>query len=65
MSVVVPFFLSPPRLAFLEWGNFHARWRFVRLTIPEEKWGLLVVWEIDGTQLNRISFTKSLGALID
>ena len=36
--------LSPPRyLAFLAWGDFHARSRFARSTIPEEKWGLLVV----------------------
>ena len=25
------------------WGDFHARLRFTRSTIPEEKWGLLVV----------------------
>ena len=31
------------RLAFLEWGDFHPRSRFARPTIPEEKWGLLVV----------------------
>ena len=31
--------LSPPRLAFLPWGDFHARSRFARSTIPEEKWG--------------------------
>ena len=24
---------------FLAWGDFHARWRFARLTIPEEKCG--------------------------
>ena len=24
---------------FLAWGNFHARSRFARSTIPEEKWG--------------------------
>ena len=34
---------SPPRLSFLEWGDFHTRSRFARSTIPEEKWGLLVV----------------------
>ena len=28
---------------FLAWGDFHARSRFARSTIPEEKWGLLVV----------------------
>ena len=29
---------------FLAWGDFHARSRFARSTIPEEKWGLLVVY---------------------
>ena len=29
--------------AFLAWGDFHARSRFAGSTIPEEKWGLLVV----------------------
>ena len=24
---------------FLAWGDFHARLRFARSTIPEEKWG--------------------------
>ena len=33
------FSLSPPRVAFLAWGDFHARSRFARSTIPEEKWG--------------------------
>ena len=32
------------RLAFLAWGNFHARSRFVRSSLPEEKWGRLVVY---------------------
>ena len=30
-------------LAFAAWGDFHARSRFACSTIPEEKWGLLVV----------------------
>ena len=30
--------------AFLAWGNFHMRLRFARSIIPEEKWGLLVVY---------------------
>ena len=38
------FHLSSPRLAFLAWGDFHMRLRFARSTIPEEKWGLLVVY---------------------
>ena len=29
---------------FLAWGDFHARSRFARSTIPEEKGGLLVVY---------------------
>ena len=24
---------------FLAWGDFHARSRFARSTVPEEKWG--------------------------
>ena len=31
--------LPPPRVAFLPWGDFHARWRVARSTIPEDKWG--------------------------
>ena len=31
------------RRTFLAWDDFHARSRFTRSTIPEEKWGLLVV----------------------
>ena len=37
------FSLSPPRLTFLAWGDFHARSRFAPTIIPKEKWGLLVV----------------------
>ena len=33
------FSLSPPRIAFLALGDFHARSRFACSTIPEEKWG--------------------------
>ena len=33
-------FLSPRRVSpFLAWGDFHARSRFARSTVPEEKWG--------------------------
>ena len=33
-------FLSPRRVStFLAWGDFHARSRFARSTISEEKWG--------------------------
>ena len=31
--------VSPPRLAVLAWGDFHAHSRFARSTIPEGKWG--------------------------
>ena len=29
---------------WLGWGDFHSRSRFARSTIPEEKWGLLLVY---------------------
>ena len=33
-------FPSPCRVSpFLAWGDFHARSRFARSTIPEDKWG--------------------------
>ena len=35
LSVVPRFTLSPPRFAFLAWGDSHARLRFARSTIPE------------------------------
>ena len=31
--------MTTVRLAFFAWGDFHARLRFARSTIPEEKWG--------------------------
>ena len=46
--------ISLPRLAFLAWGDFHARSRFARSTIPEEKFGLLVVYR------NRAEITEFL-----
>ena len=38
---VVPHFSSGivERAPFLAWDDFHARSRFARSTIPEEKWG--------------------------
>ena len=39
--------------AILTWSDFHARSRFPRSTIPEEKWGLLVVDSFSG--LSKIS----------
>ena len=41
---VAHFSISPPRPAFLAWGDFHARSRFTRSTIPEERWGLLIAY---------------------
>ena len=40
---------------FLAWGDFHARSRFARSTIPEEKWGTT-------RSLEWLSFTNSLAA---
>ena len=35
--------LSSRRVSpILAWGDFHARSRFARSTIPEEKWGLKI-----------------------
>ena len=31
--------ITPRVSPFLAWGDFHARSRFARSTIPEEKWG--------------------------
>ena len=31
--------ITPRVSSFLAWGDFHARSRFARSTIPEEKWG--------------------------
>ena len=45
------FSLPPPRLAFLACGDFHARSCFARSTIPEEKWGLLVVYDCCKTKM--------------
>ena len=39
LAVVPNFSLSPPRLAFLVWGDFHVSSCFARSSIPEEKWG--------------------------
>ena len=48
-SEVPHFSLSPPRLAFLAWVDFHARSRFACSTIHKEKWGLLVVYQFPGS----------------
>ena len=53
LSAVPHFSLSPPRLAFLAWGDFHARSRFARSTIPEEKWGL--PHSLYGEEIRRLS----------
>ena len=54
-----PFFLrdsraSETRAPFLAWGDFHARSRFACSTIPEEKWGLLVVKQALGALISMI-----------
>ena len=41
--VKIPGAAGRKRLAFLAWADVHARSRFARSTIPEEKWGLLLV----------------------
>ena len=42
-------FLSPRCVSpFLEWGDFHARSRFARSTIPEGKWGTTRSLELPG-----------------
>ena len=55
--------LSPRRLSpFLAWGDFHARSRFARSTIPEEKWGLLVVYFVIRTKY--INWSRNLRKLL-
>ena len=46
LSVVPLFSVSLPSLVFLAWGDFHACSHFAPCTIPEEEWGLLVVYDI-------------------
>ena len=46
LSVVPHFSLSLLSLVFLAWCAFHACLRLAHCTIPEEKWGLLVVYDI-------------------
>ena len=53
------FSLSPLRLAFLAWGDFHARSLFAGFTIPEEIWGLLVVYQ---NSINQKLFGKFCNA---
>ena len=61
LSVVPHFSLSPPRLAFLAWGDFHARSSFARSTIPKEKWGLLVVCPDKDFELRtKIEFSRQV-----
>ena len=43
LSMVPHFSLSPPRFAFLAWGDYTCS-RFARSTIPEEIWGPLAVY---------------------
>ena len=37
------------RLHSVAWGDFHALSRFARSTVPEGKWGQLVVYHFPGT----------------
>ena len=39
------------RLAFLAWGDFHARSRFAHFTIHEEKWGTTLSLSCTNTNL--------------
>ena len=58
MKNVVPHFsLSSPRVAFFARGDFHARSRFARSTIPEGKRGLLAVYLGRDREKNRILTT--------
>ena len=44
-------------------GDFHARWRFPRSTIPEGKWGLLVIQRENGTFWFLRGFIPDLGEI--
>ena len=46
LSVVPLFSVSLSSLVFLAWGDFHACSHFAHCTIPEEEWGVLVVYDI-------------------
>ena len=49
---------------FLAWGDFHARSRFARSTIPEEKWGttrsLTTPWNYNKTRLLKLNISDIL-----
>ena len=58
-------FLSPRRVSpFLAWGDFHARSRFARSTIPEDKWGttrgllLISIISISVQRIELSAYTK-------
>ena len=61
-SLIFP--LSPLRLAFLAWGDFHARLRFARSTLPDEKWGLLWCSSRELTSVRLACMTRSLPQLL-
>ena len=47
------------RFASLAWGDFHARWRFARSTIPEEKWGTTRSLLLCGPRADLCVFVKN------
>ena len=61
-------FLSPRRVSpFLAWGDFHAHSRSARYAIPEEKWGLLVVyfWTAGAGHLYQFSCMNEVVLAVD
>ena len=57
---------QPTREKALAWGDFHARSRFARSTIPEEESGLIVVYVLGLLQIRqkRVVFNKLQTAVI-
>ena len=50
---------------FLAWGDFYARLRFARSTLPEEKWGTTRSLDIRSTQFTHrfLFFARGLGTV--
>ena len=55
------FSLSRRVSSFLAWGDFHARSRFIRSTIPEEKWGTThsLLWTVEQMLRTNDPYTDS------
>ena len=55
------FSLSSRVSSFLAWGDFHARSRFIRSTIPEEKWGTThsLLWTVEQMLRTNDPYTDS------